>query len=567
VDGIVRFIEDCFPNVLRTPGVPEFHRKILARLIDGATNKKTKYDNLIFISAFREGAKTAVILNFIIYCVCYKLKRYIILKQSSETAAIRTLTNRFKGLLESENLIEVFGELRPNKSTPDLKDNNTQLDFITGATLVVLGLDQNPRGMALPDIRPDLVIWDDVESDENTKTKPSIEDHHVKLFEADIPMIDHYEGMGVYIATAQKNLSALYYTVMNHPKFAKFYFPLYKCNKLGLPEVDDNGDPIPQWPERFPLEECLRIEEFYRSNPESGGLERFWREYMLKIGSKESEEIPLDSVRTCNVELSFDQKGVLVKIISRDEMEIPNAKFQRADITIGVDPAITPNKRSSRTAISVVLTAADGSVILLKHVAGAMEMRDLLHDESRINGQWYVELDESNVRKQGIAGTVFRLLTHYRANRVAIETVTAFKLIYKEIIDLYKGFFRPRMNFNTTFEAYETFTQDKVDRIIAKIKPLCEMRRFYVLGKKTPVYDDLNNLIGYEWPQREAVDEIVNVSRWFRNDIADSVQIAISKSKQPIDDAVAIERKKTNVPITRKSLVANAILGISMRRR
>lgn len=143
---------------LRTQS-PEFHRDIIGRIFSS---------NNEYTAAPRGFAKTTVIQLCIAFICANKMKNFIALIEKNYTEATEVL-NGVRAVFDQPNgeiVRIVYGSvIGSNKSA---KDKDAQGDlYINGVRLRGKGFDTPIRGLKSVAWRPDLVILDDVESDEH----------------------------------------------------------------------------------------------------------------------------------------------------------------------------------------------------------------------------------------------------------------------------------------------------------------------------------------------------------------------------------------------------------------
>ena len=112
------------------------------------------------IAAPREHAKsTCVSVIFVLYCISYKLRRFIVLISDTQPQAALQLAAVKEELETNVELRADFGNLVGDKKW-DVNDCRTT----TGITLAARGAGQSLRGLRFRLYRPDLVICDDMEN-------------------------------------------------------------------------------------------------------------------------------------------------------------------------------------------------------------------------------------------------------------------------------------------------------------------------------------------------------------------------------------------------------------------
>ncbi len=115
------------------------------------------------IAAPREHAKSTVIsLFFVLYCICYKLRKFIVLISDTEAQAILLLSAVKVELESNDELRANFGDL-----VDSVKWGERDIITATGTRLSARGAGQSLRGLRQRMYRPDLVICDDLEDDDH----------------------------------------------------------------------------------------------------------------------------------------------------------------------------------------------------------------------------------------------------------------------------------------------------------------------------------------------------------------------------------------------------------------
>jgi len=132
----------------------EFHKEIYELLL---TVK------LGAVAAPRAHAKSTVVsLIFVLYCICRKLRRFILLVSDTEPQAILFLAAIKEELESNESIREDYGDLIGEKKWAE-KDIITS----TGIRVSSRGAGSSLRGLRQRQYRPDLIICDDIENDES----------------------------------------------------------------------------------------------------------------------------------------------------------------------------------------------------------------------------------------------------------------------------------------------------------------------------------------------------------------------------------------------------------------
>ncbi len=131
-----------------------------------------KFDYLLWVM-FREAAKTVWSRMFIIYCICFNLKKYINWDSYDKSNAEASLFDITNSLLTNKLLTADFGHLYFEKRSGQQKTLKRVSEFVTvnGIKVEAFSTQKSTRGRIYESYRPDLFVLDDFET---TKTKSSI---------------------------------------------------------------------------------------------------------------------------------------------------------------------------------------------------------------------------------------------------------------------------------------------------------------------------------------------------------------------------------------------------------
>jgi predicted phage terminase large subunit-like protein len=119
----------------------------------------------VAIAAPRGHAKsTAITYSYVLANICFRMKRFILIVSDTEEQAGRFVTDIVNELLENDNIRAVFGIRGPVKETA----TDAIIEFEDGykCRIIAKGSEQKLRGMKWDNLRPDLVVCDDLENDE-----------------------------------------------------------------------------------------------------------------------------------------------------------------------------------------------------------------------------------------------------------------------------------------------------------------------------------------------------------------------------------------------------------------
>ena len=343
----------------------EFHRDIF-RITEDQSNK------LAIIVAFRgSGKSTLVTFSYALWAILgVQEKKFILIICQTQTQARQHMTN-IKHELESNKLLQSdMGPFREEDSTGQWAISSLVFQN-TGARIMIASVDQSIRGIRHHQYRPDLIILDDIENINSTKTS----DGRDKIFEWFTREIVPLGDIGTRIVMVGNLLhdDALVMRLCRmidkgDLKGVYHWFPL----------IDTDGNCL--WPEKFDTIE--KIGDLRRSVAN----ELAWRqEYLLEIISDSTRVIYPEWIKTYK--------------------ELPKGKANH--VIIGVDLAIKETKRSDYTAMVAMLVYGYGekavAYVLPNPIHKRMPFPDVvetarnLHDTLKPLGSMYPKfMVESN---------------------------------------------------------------------------------------------------------------------------------------------------------------------------
>ena len=204
-EAIMLFGQTYFPEHFPSKH-PTLHTDMLALM---ASKRKRKA-----IAVPRGHAKSTVIgFLLTLYRVCFQQRKFIVIVSDSEDKA-KTFVMRIRAELEfNTKLARAFTQNGSFKSTDWAKT-----DFITstGIRILAKGAGQSIRGELHLDTRPDMIVLDDIETDENAG-KDEILSYMLTNVIPSVNRMGDYEIC--YVGTIIKDMSVLHQMLIN-PEWA-----------------------------------------------------------------------------------------------------------------------------------------------------------------------------------------------------------------------------------------------------------------------------------------------------------------------------------------------------------
>lgn len=259
------------------------------------------------IMTFREGGKSTIAEEAIVIQALMRQFRNGVLLGENQPRAIDRLEAIKHELMNNAKIADIFGDqMGPTWGASKIIMRN-------GVVLQALGSRQEVRGMKHLDTRPDFLVGDDMESEEDVKDP---EARHATLrwfFGELVPALD--KNHRIRIMATPLDRESLPMTLAQMPDWYTLKVPI----KTKDPRT---GDWRATWPGRYPMEWIDKKEKMMQGH---GLHDAFMREYMCEA------EDPAKKIFTAN----------MIKVV-------PRVHVWQAVYTM-YDPARTVNERSATT--------------------------------------------------------------------------------------------------------------------------------------------------------------------------------------------------------------------------
>ena len=180
-ENIETFSEVVFPNTI-TNKIPEFHREIYKQLFAPGNSA---------FAAPRGHAKTSITgIIFLIFCIVNKLEEYIVYISQNHAKTVQFIDPIRHEFKHNRMLRFIYGDLTPsNAKGDDGKDREDCFD-VGGCRVEAVSFEKNLRGFKYRNMRPTLIIGDDIESDERVLNPELRVKDKDKLNKVIIPALD-----------------------------------------------------------------------------------------------------------------------------------------------------------------------------------------------------------------------------------------------------------------------------------------------------------------------------------------------------------------------------------------
>lgn len=373
-------IIESFAQTLLAPSfdtpvqTPEFHKELWEMCCSD--------DPLVAIAAPRGHAKsTAVTLVYVMAALLFRQKKFCLLISDTEGQSVMFLNDIKQHLESNENLRALFGVKQLVKSTES--DIICELSDGYQFRIIAKGSEQKVRGIKWQNLRPDLIVGDDLENDEIVMNQERRDKFKRWFFGALLPCRSH-DGI-VRIVGTILHMDSMLNRLMPQPwgkNTRKEGLKLFDVNPKKawtsiLYEAHDEEFVHILWKERWP-EQKLRLEQ--ERLKELGYPELYAQEFLNK---------PIDEAT------AFFRKTDFLGISAAEKSDIAEGKMP-LNFYMGVDLAISEKER------------ADWSVFL---VAGV----------NALNQMYVVDCVRARMDGREIVDTLLQLQKRYGLQFIAIE--------------------------------------------------------------------------------------------------------------------------------------------------
>lgn len=247
------FCTTFFPKACRQAPAP-FHPDIWRNLDDSSK----RYLNLI---CFRDSAKTTILRMFTGKRVAFNLSKTILYVGASEAHAarsIRWLRSRIEakmgagGQSKQEFYAQTFG-LRPGAKWTD-----TELEIFHGVDITPIwilgaGITGNIRGINFDDYRPDLIVLDDILTDENGATleqREKVIDLVMGSLKGSLAAASEFPQAKLVMLNTPQAIDDVVHVAEKDPEFHSVRYPCWTQDTMGL-DVDHQ---VSSWESRHPTD-------------------------------------------------------------------------------------------------------------------------------------------------------------------------------------------------------------------------------------------------------------------------------------------------------------------------
>lgn len=410
-----------------------------------------------------------------LHAALYQYKHYAIILSDSSDQAEGFLTDIKTELEENRNIIEDFGILKGKvwKTGVILTSTDIKIEAI--------GSGKKIRGRRHRNWRPDLIVLDDIENDENVNTPEQRKKLESWFYKAVSKAGDTYTDI-VYIGTIL-HYDSLLSKVLKNPEY-------HSVKYRGVISFSDNDSLWNSWEAIYTdLENDLRQEdarEFFEANKEEmlEGTEVLWEAKLsyydlmiIKISEGEAsfnseiQNDPIDPDSCTFNEEWFD-------FYEEDSIDFKDSRF----IFVGAnDPSLGKNKRSDTS--SIIILAKDTMSGYMYILEASIERRkpDAIIDDAIETSKRLKRDYKKPLYKFGVETVQFQ---HFFKDVMAKKSAEAGEYLPIEEINSIQ-------NKNMRIESLQPFVKNKYLKFNPRHKTLLQQLKEYPMGKNDDGPDGL----------------------------------------------------------------------------
>jgi len=361
------FVQSCLLKKFSSPTpIPNIHREWW--------NICCSDSNFVAIAAPRSHAKsTAITFSYVLASLLFREYRFVVIVSDTESQATLFLGDIKQELLENEDIITLFGV----KKFVKLAETDIIVEMSDGHRFRVMarGSEQKARGAKWDAQRPDLIVCDDLESDEQVESQERRIKFRRWFYGALLPSRDLTRSKVIVVGTVLHADSLLERlmpklsdknTVIDNLRIYSTRQGMWKAVKY---RAHTPGFEKILWKDKFPKDKLIDIRQDYI---DQGMPDVYSQEYLNE---------PID------LSVSYFRRDELKEFIVKDY----DQKWAELPHYVGVDFAVSKETRSDYTAFVVVAVDEHGRILVRKVRRGRWDSFEICDKLFEIQAQYKPE--------------------------------------------------------------------------------------------------------------------------------------------------------------------------------
>lgn len=352
------FCKTFFPRIF-SGKFCDFHKEVFKSLEDYVINKKQL--KLYYVRGAPRGHGKSQILSFglPLWAICYGYAKNILIVSDTNEQAMQFIMAIRDELEENESLREAFGDLVGTRVW-----TNVKIQTATRIQVVGKGAGQKLRGIKYKHYRPDIIVVDDLENDENVETEAQRQKLLNWFQKALIPCGSTTEKI-IYIGTVL-NYESLLNKLLTQPEYSMWDRKRYQA----VMKFSDS----PLWEEWESI-----IKDEHLKNPSAEAFKFFseHRQEMLEgteiLWEDKQPDYYYDLMITRLMDADAFDSEFQNDPVSEQQRVFKEEWFQYweilpeiREIYISVDPSLAKTNKSDKSAIVVLGKGKDNFIYVIE---------------------------------------------------------------------------------------------------------------------------------------------------------------------------------------------------------
>ena len=415
---------------------PAFHYEISEKLLDPACTQ-------VNIIAPRGHAKSSIVAGvYPLYHLMFdKSPKVVVLVSRTQQHAVKLLGTLKDVLDYSKEFRYFFGYWGMQSAR---KWTHQEVELKDGSIIVCKGTGQQIRGIKHGNQRPTLIILDDPEDENNTKTAEAMEFNLRWLLQSGVPSLDALRGKVAVIGTPQHQ-RCLVETLRDMEGWTNLKFQ---------PDMDKK---IALWDSVWPIEKLIQKKKELDS---INRISVFYREYLCEIVGDEENLFREEDIQYYTGFIEKDEQGLSTLILTSLNGEEVDER-RPVNVFTGVDPASSTKQ------------GADYSVIFNMAID---------NDNNRFILPYY----RKRAKPLNLADAIIDNFKRYKSQKTRIESVG-----YQEMLRQYlkekaaeMGLFVPGLEIKENPRTSKSYR-------LESLQPLFANKKVYIQKNMQPFVDEL----------------------------------------------------------------------------
>lgn len=332
------FAQICLKETV-SDSIPPIHKRIYAAAEDPNIPK-------LLAALPRRHGKSTILgqIKPLHYALHAKKPEIIVITSKTQSHASRLL-NWIKSKLETDAIKYWYGDF--GEATA-LVWTKSEIVLKNNVMIIALGMGQQIRGIKHLDARIGLLVCDDMEDKENTKTLESMEANLDWMIAEAEYAVDHRYGKILVIGTPIRD-GCLIYQLRDSPDY----------HTIWEPAIQDMDRKIVLWPERESFEALMKDRAAKKA---IGRLAKWSREMQLEIVPSGDQLFQPDDINPFRWTGTYRMvPGKPYGLIEMGERKIP------VNVFMGVDPASSISERADYSVIMVIGVCSKGHIYIIDY--------------------------------------------------------------------------------------------------------------------------------------------------------------------------------------------------------